>query len=94
MYEIMYHDGSADETADTIDGAIARIATKFARHPSEVGLDDRSSSCRTQECWHAWLAGCGPDRDPVATISYEDIIEPPPGWEARAIDRAKRERVI
>lgn len=70
MYEIMYHDENlTTEIATSLDDATAKIAAKHGRHRSEVGLDDRSSSMRTVEEWHAWIAGSGDHADPVATIT-------------------------
>ncbi len=99
MYEIMHQDGTT-ETAETLNSAIVRIATKHDRHPGEVGLDDRSSSAGTDESWHAWLAGSGEHGDPVAAIHSteegddDEGTEPAPGWEDRAVARARREGIL
>lgn len=94
-YEIMYtKDGSEDRTT-SLDAAIAKIAAAFRRQPCEVGLDDRSSSCGSEVRYAAWLAGDGDHADPRAFITLEDdVVEPAPGWEDRAVERARREGVL
>lgn len=71
-YEIMYTETGHIVYARTQHAAIRDIADMFQVHTSEVGLDDRSSSCGTDMQWHAWIAGRGDRQEPVAIVSIDD----------------------
>lgn len=89
MWDILYREDGTQDRATSLDGARRKIAERFDRRPIEVGFDDRSSSCGTVEQYDAWLAGCGDRADPVATVTL--LEEMPPGWEDRAVERARAE---
>jgi hypothetical protein len=83
MWSILYREDGTEDHARGLDG----------RQLVEVVLDDRSSSCGTVEQYDARLAGCGDHGEPVATITCDEEL-PDPGWEDRAVERARREGVI
>lgn len=59
----------------------------------DLHWQDRSSSCGTEQAWEItaqrWPAG---EAFVVGTIT--ELIEPPPGWEDRAVERARRDGVL
>lgn len=73
-YAIIHAD-STETTAASLSEARSVIAKRHNREPIEVGLEDRSSSCGTEENYNVWLAGCGhPGNESdlsVATIHRE-----------------------
>lgn|ERR1700748_1893357 len=93
-YSVVYLDGRTEAAARTLGAAIALVAAAYSVDRRDVWLDDRSSDGRTVEQYEIRLRSDDEHADARAVISCDHGVEPPPGWEDRAVDRARREGVL